>query len=229
MLPKHRVPASVWLPKLRRYVTETSPKLHTPLVYFIEHRPIHKFRAKTRYDRTVCTPNIAALRLVVWKKSSYNNSCFDPRSRAGSGNHTLTGTVGDQCNRNMNSAPFKNMCIYNENIFIYAHNKKHIHISRILILFISSVIFHIYIYIYIYNFVLMRHAKMLMCPSSKVYADLQRISSCRWLSASANALELQQYCTNPWIVCGFSVITHSSEMGWNQPNRTTQSAPLRAN
>ena len=52
---------------------------------------------------------------------------------------------------------------------------------------------------YIYNFVLKRHAKMFMCPSSKVYADLQRISSCRWLNASANALGLQQYCTNPWM------------------------------
>ena len=64
MLPEHRAPASVWLPKLRRYVTETSPKIHTPLLRFIGHRSIHKF--KTRYDRTVCTPNIAALRLVVW-------------------------------------------------------------------------------------------------------------------------------------------------------------------
>ena len=49
-----------------RYVTETSPKLYTPLLRFIGHRPIHKFRVKTRYDRTVCTPNIAALGLVVW-------------------------------------------------------------------------------------------------------------------------------------------------------------------
>ena len=79
-----------------RYVTETSSKLHTPLLRFIGHRPIHKSRVKTRYDRTVCTPNIAALRHVVWEQSSFKVFCFDPRSRAGSGNHTLTGTVGDQ-------------------------------------------------------------------------------------------------------------------------------------
>ena len=49
-----------------RYVTETSSKFHTPLLRFIGHRPIHKSRIKARYDRTVCTPNIAALRHVVW-------------------------------------------------------------------------------------------------------------------------------------------------------------------
>ena len=66
MLPEHRAPASVWLPKLRRYVTETSPKFHTPLLRSVGHLPMHKVRAKTRYDKPPCTPNIAALRHVVW-------------------------------------------------------------------------------------------------------------------------------------------------------------------
>ena len=49
-----------------QYVTETSLKLHTPVLHFIGHRPIHKLRVKIKYDRTVCTPNIGALGLVVW-------------------------------------------------------------------------------------------------------------------------------------------------------------------
>ena len=50
----------------KRYVNETSPKVPTPLVHFIGHRTIHRVRVKTRYDMPACTPNIVALRLVVW-------------------------------------------------------------------------------------------------------------------------------------------------------------------
>ena len=67
-LPKH-CPACVVCYRNFAEILHTAASLQ-------EHRPIHKAMVKTRYDMPTCTPNIAALRRVVW--------------------YTLTGTVGDQ-------------------------------------------------------------------------------------------------------------------------------------
>ena len=54
------------------YVTETSPKFRTPLLRFIRHGWIHKFRAKTRYNRPVnVTPEQHHVIIIIttWSRS----------------------------------------------------------------------------------------------------------------------------------------------------------------
>ena len=87
-LPKHCPP---WAVCYRNFaeISQAAAPLHTP-----QTNP--QTRVKTRYDRPFCTPNIATLWLVVRQKLSLVVFCFHPRSRAGFGDHTLTGTAGDQ-------------------------------------------------------------------------------------------------------------------------------------
>ena len=64
MLPGHRAPVRAWLPKLRRYVTETSPKFHTPLLRFVGHRTIHRLGLKQ--DVTGLLVHLISRRWDLW-------------------------------------------------------------------------------------------------------------------------------------------------------------------